>query len=353
MPLMKAKRSPFTSSSGIAWPSCRLSCRLGVEEVDLRRRPGHEQVDDALRLRREVRRAHGERVGRPATRRARTAARRAGASSRARRCPNRRLPEEVAPRDSLQRRTAEVARRPGIAHSSLPRERRVEVQEHVRDHGQGRRLGRRSGRRPGRRPARQRAPARSPESAAKRAFSRSRKATSACEVGGSAGRRAGAEPVRVGDPLGGARARPRRAMRGASARAASTNTGSFSVVSACSGVFVRTRLTVHTSRLGASKVDEARVGRAAPDEGVEAAAVAVLARARLPLHRRCTARSRRPRAARGRRSGRRPSALQQPRRGERHVPHRLRLDAVARAAREQPVVGVALAQRGRRVRDWR
>jgi hypothetical protein len=43
-------------------------------------------------------------------------------------------------------------------------------------------------------------------------------------------------------------------MRSASARAASTNTGSLSVASACSGVSVRTRLTVHCSRLGASNV---------------------------------------------------------------------------------------------------
>ena len=33
--------------------------RLGIEQIELRRRAGHEQVDDALRLRREV-----ERVGR-------------------------------------------------------------------------------------------------------------------------------------------------------------------------------------------------------------------------------------------------------------------------------------------------
>ena len=52
----------------------------------------------------------------------------------------------------------------------------------------------------------------------------------------------------------------RAGSRGASAMAlaaslcaASMNTGSFSVVSACSGVFVRIRLTVHVSPVGASK----------------------------------------------------------------------------------------------------
>ena len=37
-------------------------------------------------------------------------------------------------------------------------------------------------------------------------------------------------------------------------RAASTNCGSFSVTSACSGVLVRSRRTVQTSRLGALKM---------------------------------------------------------------------------------------------------
>jgi hypothetical protein len=40
----------------------------------------------------------------------------------------------------------------------------------------------------------------------------------------------------------------------ASAWAASKNAGSFNVVSACSGVLVRTRRTVHVSRLVESKV---------------------------------------------------------------------------------------------------
>ena len=37
-------------------------------------------------------------------------------------------------------------------------------------------------------------------------------------------------------------------------RAASTNCGSFSVTSACSGVFVRSRRTVQVSRFGALKM---------------------------------------------------------------------------------------------------
>ena len=47
-------------------------------------------------------------------------------------------------------------------------------------------------------------------------------------------------------------------MRRASALAASNDAGSFSSVSAWSGVFVRTRRTVQNSRLGASNV--AKVG---------------------------------------------------------------------------------------------
>ena len=42
-----------------------LQRRLVVEEIELRRRAGHEEIDDLLRLRREVRRARRER-SRPA-----------------------------------------------------------------------------------------------------------------------------------------------------------------------------------------------------------------------------------------------------------------------------------------------
>ena len=67
-------------------------------------------------------------------------------------------------------------------------------------------------------------------------------------------------------------------MRAASDRAASKNAASFSSVSACSGVLVRTRRTVQNSRLVASNVDEARVGRGPADERVETATIAILAR---------------------------------------------------------------------------
>jgi hypothetical protein len=45
-----------------------------------------------------------------------------------------------------------------------------------------------------------------------------------------------------------------RISRAPSASAASTNAGSLRVTSACSGVLVRERRSVHASRLGASNV---------------------------------------------------------------------------------------------------
>ncbi len=51
-----------------------------------------------------------------------------------------------------------------------------------------------------------------------------------------------------------ARSRPPVSIRSASLRAASTYVGSFISTSACSGVFVRSRRTVHVSRSGASNV---------------------------------------------------------------------------------------------------
>ena len=62
MPLMNANRSPLMNSSGMSWPSCFVQLRLVVEQIELRRRAGHEQIDDALRLGREVRRARRERA---------------------------------------------------------------------------------------------------------------------------------------------------------------------------------------------------------------------------------------------------------------------------------------------------
>ena len=80
---------------------------------------------------------------------------------------------------------------------------------------------------------------------------------------------------------------PATALRAASARpaprAASKDASSFSIVSACSGVFVRTRRTVVYSRLVASNVMKLGYGDRPADEDVEPAAVPVLALARRPL----------------------------------------------------------------------
>ena len=77
-------------------------------------------------------------------------------------------------------------------------------------------------------------------------------------------------------------ARPRRpgsasAARSASTRAASTNCGSFSSTSDCSGVVVTSRLAVQTSRDIASKVTIDGGGERAPPERVEAAAIELVA----------------------------------------------------------------------------
>ena len=69
----------------------------------------------------------------------------------------------------------------------------------------------------------------------------------------------------------------------AMACAASTKTTSFSSVSACSGVFETSRRATQDSPVGASKVVAHRERRGAFRERVEAAAIAVLARARLPV----------------------------------------------------------------------
>ena len=48
---MNANRSPLMNSSGNVLAVVLGQRRLGIEQIDLRRRAGHEQVDDALRLR--------------------------------------------------------------------------------------------------------------------------------------------------------------------------------------------------------------------------------------------------------------------------------------------------------------
>ena len=67
------------------------------------------------------------------------------------------------------------------------------------------------------------------------------------------------------------------APSGPGCRAASTNCGSFSVTSACSGVLVRSRRTVQISRVGALKMSIDAGGARALPEGVHAAAIQVLA----------------------------------------------------------------------------
>ena len=60
---MKANRSPFgMNSDGNLLPVVLLQRRFVVEEIELRRCAGHEEIDDLLGLRREVRRA-GRKAG--------------------------------------------------------------------------------------------------------------------------------------------------------------------------------------------------------------------------------------------------------------------------------------------------
>ncbi len=65
------------------------------------------------------------------------------------------------------------------------------------------------------------------------------------------------------------------------------NTGSFSVTRACSGVLVRVRCSVHSSRFGASKVAIEGYGFDRRSTVYSAATVAILARAGLPIGRAC------------------------------------------------------------------
>ena len=51
---MKAKRSPLMNSSGMSCAVVLGQRRLRIEEIDLRRRAGHEEIDDALGLGREM-----------------------------------------------------------------------------------------------------------------------------------------------------------------------------------------------------------------------------------------------------------------------------------------------------------
>ena len=64
VPLMKANRSPFDELRGNVLAVVLLQRRLGVEQIELRRRAGHEQIDDALGLRRKHRRLRRQRISR-------------------------------------------------------------------------------------------------------------------------------------------------------------------------------------------------------------------------------------------------------------------------------------------------
>ena len=55
-------RRPVTTEAGGAWPAYLLQRRLGVEGIDVRRAAVHEQEDDPLRPRGEVRRPGGQRI---------------------------------------------------------------------------------------------------------------------------------------------------------------------------------------------------------------------------------------------------------------------------------------------------
>ena len=62
-PLMKANRSPLMQRFGAVLAVQLDQLRLVVEQIQLRRRAGHVQIDDPLRLGRKMRRLRGERIG--------------------------------------------------------------------------------------------------------------------------------------------------------------------------------------------------------------------------------------------------------------------------------------------------
>src|SRR5439155_25476737 len=94
---------------------------------------------------------------------------------------------------------------------------------------------------------------------------------------------------------------------------------------------------------------EAGIGRGPPGERVEGTAVAVLARARLPA---VVAVRVVPDALglEGEHARAADLAAEQPAGGEREVVYYLGLNAEARSAGQQPVVGIVLPKRGRHVR---
>ena len=127
--------------------------------------------------------------------------------------------------------------------------------------------------------------------------------------------------------------------------AASSNTASLSMVSACSGVFGDLAPRRQASPLGASKVLDHRVRGGPLGERVQPAAVAVLALARPSsrARRRSPRWSRRPAAA-GRRSGPPIFAESSPRGLQGGVADQLGLEPHARAAGQQHVLRVLREQ---------
>ena len=217
-----------------------LQLRLVIEQVELRRRAGHEQIDDVLGLWREVRRPDGRMVpSRPGLREKPLVQQR-----RQRQAP---IPKP----DCLKKCRRVIARSTSVIRlRSLFGEDLVEVQERVRDEGPGGLFRRHRSRR--RRSPRSSGRLRPNPSGIDRADARR---TPRCDRAPRLrGPRQG-EAERIG-----CASRQRRlpalsrSVRAASARAASKYASSFSVVSACSGVFVRTRRTVQRSRLVASNV---------------------------------------------------------------------------------------------------
>ena len=130
----------------------------------------------------------------------------------------------------------------------------------------------------------------------------------------------------------------------ASTRAASTNCGSFIVTSACIGVFVRSRRTTHTSRVGPSKISIDAGGALALPQRVEAAPIQRLARILFVVPR--VARHHRrafPDARRLVRSDGRAAELRHEKAAgrQRRIAHDFAVEPEPRSARQQNVLRIA------------
>ena len=136
---MKAKRLSSMNDVGIDLAVELLQLRLVVEQLELARPAGHEQVDDALRLGREVRRLRRQRVdGRLAVAASRRLVAPAATPAPSSPSPTPHCAEEVAAG------LAAAARRRVRGRSScasLPRDELVEVQQHPGHRRPGGRFG--------------------------------------------------------------------------------------------------------------------------------------------------------------------------------------------------------------------